>query len=186
MSGSDEQRGAGHHERHHGHGDDPVAAHRARGPASIRCAVLTISDTRTVEDDPSGDAIQGALVAAGHEVVVRDLVPDDPERIRAAIVAATSEAAVVITTGGTGLTRRDSTFEVVSELIERPIPGFGELFRALSFQEIGAAAMISRAAAGVIGQAVLFALPGSRHAVRLALERLIVPELRHVLEQLGR
>jgi len=166
---------------------DPAAAHRAAGPARVRCAVVTVSDTRTLEDDPSGDAIRDRLTAAGHEVARRDLVRDDPPAIDAALTAALDAGAqAVLLTGGTGLTRRDSTYEVVTARIERPIPGFGELFRMLSFEQVGAAAMISRATAGTVGDAVVFALPGSRKAVELALERLIVPELGHVLEQLGR
>jgi molybdenum cofactor biosynthesis protein B len=166
---------------------DPVHAHRQQAPSRIACGVLTISDTRTPEDDRSGDAIQAALEAAGHELVARRIVKDDPEAIGLAVQELATAARAVITTGGTGLTARDSTFEVLSGLIERPIPGFGELFRALSFEEIGSAAMLSRALAGVLpGGAVVFALPGSSKAVRLGLERLIVPELGHVLEQLGR
>lgn len=169
------------------HHDDPVATHRKHGPAKVPCGVVTISDTRSLADDRSGAAIVAALEAAGHDVVARALVKDDPGAIRLAVEAAAQTARAVVTTGGTGLTARDSTFEVLSDLIQRPIPGFGELFRALSFEEIGSAAMLSRAVAGVLpGGAVVFALPGSSKAVELGMTRLIVPELGHVLEQLDR
>lgn len=165
----------------------PAAAHRARAPRSAVCWAVTISDTKTEADDRSGALIHDALAAAGHEVRGRRLVPDDPERIRGAILEGIDAGAqAVITTGGTGLTARDSTYEVVSALIERPIPGFGELFRMLSWQEIRAAAMLSRATAGVVRGAVVFALPGSSKGVDLALRELIIPELGHVLEQLAR
>lgn len=166
---------------------DPAAHHRANAPATVRCALITVSDTRTLDDDPSGDTIRDRLEAVGHALIRRTLVRDDPEAIAEALEQAlAAEAQAVLLTGGTGLTRRDSTYEVVTARIERPIPGFGELFRMLSFEQVGAASMISRATAGVIGGAVVFALPGSRKAVELALDRLIAPELGHVLEQLGR
>ncbi|MCW8139664.1 MAG: molybdenum cofactor biosynthesis protein MoaB [Planctomycetota bacterium] len=172
----------------HGHRPpSPAGEHRARGPRTVRCFALTISDTKTPDDDTSGELIRRLTQAAGHEVVGGRIVKDDPAQIRAAVLEAIAAGAqAVITSGGTGLTSRDSTFEVVSALIERPIPGFGELFRWLSFQEVGSAAMISRATAGVVQGAVVFALPGSPNGVQLALERLVLPELSHVLEQLGR
>lgn len=172
----------------HGHRPpSPAGEHRARGPRTVRCFALTISDTKTPGDDASGDLIRRLTQAAGHEVVGARIVKDDPAQIRAAVLEAIAAGAqAVIASGGTGLTSRDSTFEVVSALIERPIPGFGELFRWLSFQEVGSAAMISRATAGVVQGAVVFALPGSPNGVQLALERLVLPELSHLLEQLGR
>lgn len=180
----------GHGEHEHGHGHrhpSPAGEHRARGPRSVRCFALTISDTKTEADDTSGDVIRKLLGEAGHEVVGSLIVKDEPAQIRQGVLEAIGRGAqAVISTGGTGLTSRDSTFEVVSALIERPIPGFGELFRWLSFQEVGSAAMLSRATAGVVKGAVVFALPGSPNGVQLALERLIVPELRHVFEQLAR
>ncbi len=184
-----------------GHGQRPAGApapgtpaheHRARGPAAVRCFALTISDTKTPADDASGDVIRAHLAAAGHAVVGSAIVRDDPPAIEAALRGAIAggdgrpPAQVVVATGGTGLTSRDSTFEVVSRLVERPIPGFGELFRMLSWEEIGSAAMLSRATAGVVAGAVVFALPGSPHGVRLAMERLVAPELGHLLEQLAR
>jgi molybdenum cofactor biosynthesis protein B len=191
----------GHHDHHdhgqdhghrHGHGHQdrppsPAGEHRARGPRSVRCFALTISDTKTEADDASGDLIRELVRAGGHEVVGSLIVKDEPAQIRQAILEAIARGAqAVISSGGTGLTSRDSTFEVVSALIERPIPGFGELFRWLSFQEVGSAAMLSRATAGVVKGSVVFALPGSPNGVQLALEKLVVPELRHVFEQLAR
>lgn len=172
----------------HEQGESPASEHRARGPRQVACWVVTISDTRTEENDTSGDAIRQALTAAGHEVRGSRIVKDDPARIREAVLEAEAGGAqVVVTTGGTGLTSRDSTYEVLSALIARPIPGFGELFRYLSYDEIQSAAMLSRATAGVLaGGAVVFALPGSSKGVKLGMDKLVVPELSHVLEQLSR
>lgn len=162
--------------------------HRDTAVARVACAVVTISDTRTEATDRSGDLIAARLEAAGHHVAIRHLVRDDPEAIRLLIESHIAAPGVdaVITTGGTGITLRDGTFEVVSSLIARPLPGFGELFRMLSFEQVGAAAMLSRACAGVAGRVVIFALPGSEAAVTLAMDRLIVPELGHVLRELRR
>jgi molybdopterin adenylyltransferase len=148
--------------------------------------VLTISDTRTPENDPSGDAIAETLVEAGHEVSGRSLVPDDPGAVRSAIVLATLHADAIITTGGTGVTSRDNTYEALGALFEKRLDGFGELFRMLSYEQVGAAAMLSRARAGTIGKTVVFSLPGSTKAVRLALAKLIVPELPHIVRELNR
>ena len=160
-------------------------AHRAEGPGTTRCAVVTVSDTRTVETDRGGAAIVELLAGAGHAVAGRTIVPDEPDRVREAIRAGIAEPGVdvVITTGGTGITRRDGTYEVVSALLEKRIDGFGELFRGLSFQEIGPAAMLSRACAGLAGGTIVISLPGSEHAVRLAMTRLIVPELGHLVRE---
>lgn len=174
-----------HHRGPRPHG--PPAEHRARGPKRVRCFGLTISDTKTRADDVSGELIAVRLVAAGHELVGSTIVKDDPPLIEGAIKGAIAAGAqVVVSSGGTGLTSRDSTFEVVSRMFDKPIPGFGELFRTLSYAEIGSAAMLSRATAGVVQGAVVFALPGSPDGVRLALEQLVLPELGHVLEQLAR
>lgn len=152
------------------------------------CAVLTVSDTRTAADDRSGDLLVSALEAAGHRVAAREIVPDEPTRVDAILRRwlAEGEAEVLVTTGGTGIAVRDTTVEVVERLLDKRLDGFGELFRMLSHREIGAAAMLSRAVAGLAGRTVLFALPGSSAAVRLALEELIVPELPHVLRELRR
>jgi molybdenum cofactor biosynthesis protein B len=165
-----------------------VEAHRAAAPSSLACAVITVSDTRTRDTDASGEAIATLLAGAGHVVAHRGLVPDDGAAVTAAVRAATDlpGVRVVITTGGTGLSRRDTTAEVLSALFDKTIDGFGELFRALSFQDIGAAAMLSRATAGLVGRSVVFVLPGSEAAVRLAVTRLILPELGHIVRELDR
>lgn len=147
---------------------------------------MTISDTRTPATDSSGDAIAGLLAANGHEIRLRTLVKDEPAAVQHAIRSNLASAQVVITTGGTGITSRDSTHEAISQLLEKRIEGFGELFRMLSFQEIGAAAMLSRACAGTIGKTAVFALPGSESAVRLGMTRLILPEIGHVVRELSR
>ncbi|NWF81057.1 MAG: molybdenum cofactor biosynthesis protein MoaB [Chloroflexi bacterium] len=147
-----------------------------------RCGVLTISDTRTPETDTSGALIRTLLTQAGHDVVRYAVVRDEPDEIEAQILACTAEGCkLVITNGGTGIARRDSTFEVIDGLLEKRLPGFGELFRMLSYEAIGPAAMLSRATAGVYGDALIFCLPGSTNAVRLAMERLIVPQLPHLV-----
>ena len=162
-------------------------AHRRTAPSSVRCFVLTISDTRTEATDTSGDAIAGLLAAAGHVVTGRAIVRDDPEAVREAIAGGPARAAqVIIATGGTGITSRDSTYEAIAALLDKRLDGFGELFRMLSYDEIGSAAMLSRACAGTIGRTAVFSLPGSEHAVRLAMTKLILPEIGHVVRELSR
>jgi molybdenum cofactor biosynthesis protein B len=165
-----------------------VAEHRAASPSQVACFVLTVSDSRTLETEGSGRAIADLLVEAGHTVVDRQLLPDDPDRVRQLVrdVAARGDARTIITTGGTGIARRDSTYEALTGLFEKTLFGFGELFRMLSFEEIGPAAMLSRATAGVVRGTVVFVLPGSPHAVRLAMTRLILPELGHIVRELTR
>ena len=160
--------------------------HRRNAPASVRCVVLTISDTRTPDNDTSGDAIAGLLAANGHEIRLRTIVKDDPAAVQHAIRSNLAAAQVVITTGGTGITSRDSTYEAISQLLEKRIDGFGELFRMLSFEEIGSAAMLTRACAGTIGRTAVFSLPGAENAVRLGMTRLILPEIGHVVRELNR
>jgi molybdenum cofactor biosynthesis protein B len=162
--------------------------HRARGPRSVRCFVLTISDTRTEDTDTSGRAIADLLTAAGHQVTGRAIVHDDPAAIRETIMRqmANPDVQAILTTGGTGITSRDSTFEVISALLEKRLDGFGELFRMLSFEQIGSAAMMSRALAGLAAGTIVAALPGSEAAVRLAMERLLLPELGHLVQQAGK
>jgi len=162
--------------------------HRAYAPDQLRCCVLTVSDSRTPENDSSGDLIQKELEAAGHGVVERRIVPDEPVQIRAVVVnaIARSDIDAVLLTGGTGVSPRDGTVETVEALLHKQLPGFGELFRQLSFEEIGAAGMLSRAIAGSAGRTAVFVMPGSSGAVRLALERLILPELPHLVGQLRR
>jgi molybdenum cofactor biosynthesis protein B len=162
-----------------------VHAHRKHAPRSVRVAVLTVSDTRTEESDTSGGRIRALLAEAGHEVVSYAIVADEPDLIRSRLGALPAAAQVAIVNGGTGLARRDTTFEAVGALFDKTIDGFGELFRMLSWEEIGAAAMLSRATAGVAGGRVIFSIPGSTAAVELAMTRLILPELGHVVGLLG-
>jgi molybdenum cofactor biosynthesis protein B len=159
-----------------------VAAHHAEAGRTVGCGVVTVSDTRTAADDRSGDLIAELLAAGGHAVAARALVPDEPTAVAAVVreLAARSDVAVVLLTGGTGVAPRDQTPEAIAALLTKELPGFGELFRMLSYQEIGAAAMLSRACAGMIDRTAVFLMPGSTAAVRLAMERLIVPELGHL------
>lgn len=163
-------------------------AHRAAAPREVRCAILTVSDTRDEATDTSGQALVSLLQEAGHHVVARRLVRDEPAEVRAIVEAWLDDEAVqaIVTTGGTGIGRRDATYEALVRLFDKELPGFGELFRMLSYQEIGAAAMLSRASAGTARGRVLVLLPGSEHAVRLATTRLLVPELGHLVREIAR
>lgn len=165
-----------------------VSEHRAQAPASVRCVVVTVSDTRTRETDTSGRAIEELLVAAGHTVVGRHLVPDDPLQLRGLLdgLLEAPDVQVVLTTGGTGISSRDGTYEVVSGLLEKRLDGFGELFRMISYQEVGAAAMLSRACAGLARRRIVVAMPGSQAAVRLAMEKLVLPEIGHLVREANR
>lgn len=165
-----------------------VAEHKAHSPAKVACFVLTVSDTRTLETETSGRAIAELLTAAGHEVVSREVVKDDPADVAQIVRGeiARGRARAIITTGGTGISKRDSTYEAVTALFHKQLDGFGELFRMLSYQEVGSAAMLSRATAGVASGCVIFMLPGSEAAVRLATTRLIIPELGHIVRELSR
>jgi molybdenum cofactor biosynthesis protein B len=151
----------------------------------VAAAVITVSDTRTLEDDAGGALIVELLEAAGHSVASRVIVKDEAAQIAAAVEQATSlpDVRAVIVTGGTGVAPRDVTPDAIEPLLDRTIPGFGELYRSLSYQEIGSAALLSRSLAGLRGGRVVFALPGSRGAVRLAMEKLILPELGHLVAQ---
>jgi molybdopterin adenylyltransferase len=157
-----------------------VHGHHRHDLQCVGCAVMTVSDTRTPETDDSGRRIQELLRAHGHHVAHYQVLKDEPEGITAAIAAVPANAAVLIINGGTGLAHRDTTYEAVRRLLDKEISGFGELFRMLSYEQIGAAAMLSRATAGVIGRRVAFSVPGSTAAVELAMTRLIVPVLGHV------
>ena len=165
-----------------------VSDHKAAAPSRVGVCVLTVSDSRTEDTDTSGRAIRDLLTAAGHDVADSRLVRDEPAAVRALVEGALANPSVqvVITTGGTGITSRDGTLEAVASLLDKRLDGFGELFRALSYEQIGAAAMLSRAVAGTIGRKAVFVLPGSEHAVRLAMTKLILPELGHISQQLGR
>ena len=188
--GHDHKHGHGGHSHGHGtpaHGPSPAREHRSDAPTHVSCFVLTCSDSRAHADDVSGRALREGLQAAGHSVVGQTVVRDEPEQIRAAVEQGLEGGArAVLITGGTGITRRDQTVEAIRPLLEKEIPGFGELFRMLSFQEIGSAAWLSRALAGTFREALVFVLPGSPNAVRLALDRLILPELGHAVRELSR
>ena len=148
--------------------------------------VITCSDTRTPDTDTSGQLIQKLLKNQGHSVVAYHLVKDEPEQIKARIAEGTGNDQIqaIIINGGTGISRRDSTFEAVDGMLEKRLDGFGEMFRFLTYQEIGSAAIMSRATAGIIKGRVLFSTPGSENAVRLAMDKLILPELGHLVKEL--
>lgn len=160
-----------------------VDEHRAKAPKSVAVAIVTVSDTRTASDDSSGNAIADLLTKAGHRIGRRSLVRDETSEIQKVLREAIEDQGIdaVVISGGTGIARRDVTLEAVSTFQEKAIPGFGELFRALSYQEIGSAAMMSRATAFVTEGKLVFCLPGSEKAVRLAVSKLIVPELGHAI-----
>lgn len=167
---------------------NPVVSHvehRTAGPRAVRCFVLTVSDTRTEETDSSGRAIREMLTAAGHEVTGSAIVKDEPGDVVRVVSDQldTPQVQVVITTGGTGLTSRDRTYEAIAGLLDKRLDGFGELFRMLSYHDIGPAAMLSRAVAGAARGKVIVALPGSEAAVRLAMQKLLLPELGHLVQQ---
>jgi molybdopterin adenylyltransferase len=159
--------------------------HKAMAPARVRVFVLTVSDTRTDDTDTAGLAICEFLKSNNHVVAGKAIEKDEPARVAELVrqQAAIGDVDAIITTGGTGLTSRDSTFEAIDALLTKRIPGFGELFRMLSYHDIGSAAMMSRACAGTIGRIVVISLPGSEKAVRLAMDKLVVPELAHLVQQ---
>jgi molybdenum cofactor biosynthesis protein B len=163
-----------------------VAEHRKEAVKGVRCAVLTISDTRKPETDVSGRTIVELLEADGHVVAKRQILRDEPKDVHDAVIAQLGGVDVIITTGGTGITSRDSTYEAIVGLFDKRLDGFGDIFRMLSFAEIGSAAMLSRACAGVARGTAIFILPGSENAVRLALTKLILPEIGHVVRELRR
>lgn len=162
-----------------------VHAHRKHGPAQVRCAVVTVSDTRTEATDTSGARIRALLAEGGHSLVGSWIVRDEPDRVRARLQQMSPEVQAVILNGGTGVARRDTTFEAVQSLFDKTLDGFGELFRMLSWEQIGSAAMLSRATAGIADGRVIFSLPGSTAAVELAMSKLILPELGHIVGLLG-
>jgi molybdenum cofactor biosynthesis protein B len=162
-----------------------VSAHRSSGPSAVPCFVLTVSDTRTLETDKSGAAIVELLSLAGHSVTDRRIVKDDALAVSDAVRAKlSSPARAIITTGGTGIASRDMTYEAIAAMFDKTLDGFGEIFRTLSYQQIGSAAMMSRACAGIAKGRAIFVLPGSEAAVRLAMERLVIPELGHIVGEL--
>lgn len=160
-----------------------VQEHRDAAPESIGCAVVTVSDTRDESTDRSGRIMIESLEQAGHRILLYRIVRDEPVEIEAVLrdCRTNPEVQAILFNGGTGIASRDTTFDVLSRAIEKELPGFGELFRMLSWDEIGPAAMLSRATAGVFAGRMIFSTPGSSNAVRLAMDRLIVPELGHLV-----
>lgn len=167
-------------------GSTSTDEHRAEAPRSVNCAVLTVSDTRTRQDDHSGQLVRQHLDWRGHTIAAYEIVPDDAPAITEVLGRWIADDGIqaIITNGGTGIAGRDVTYDAITGLIEKRLDGFGEIFRMLSFSEIGAAAMLSRAVAGVSNNTALFATPGSSNAVRLAMEKLIGPEIAHVVHEI--
>ncbi len=165
----------------------PDADHVAKRTESVRCAILTVSDSRRSDTDHSGLAIKNLLANSGQKVCAYTILPDEPETVRARVAELCRDAQcqAVILTGGTGVATRDTTSEALDGLYEKRLDGFGELFRVLSYEQIGAAAMLSRASAGICNATVVFSLPGSTGAVRLGMEKLILPQLGHVVALLA-
>jgi molybdopterin adenylyltransferase len=163
-----------------------VHEHKEKGKKTIRCFVITVSDTRDKTTDTSGRTIEKFLVDEGHQTCGYKIVRDEPVEIEAALIEALGNNDVdsVIVNGGTGIAPRDGTYEVVSRFLEKKLDGFGEIFRYLSYLDIGSAAVMSRAAAGTARGKILISLPGSKGAVTLAMEKLILPEIRHMVSQL--
>lgn len=164
-----------------------VDEHRKEAPSSVSCYIITVSDTRTIETDTAGALIQSMLEEAGYEVKGRTIIKDNYQDIRELLYSSADQADIeaVLLTGGTGISPRDTTYEAVSSLLDKTLPGFGEIFRLLSFTEdIGSAAILSRAIAGTMGSTAVFSMPGSKGAVKLAMERLIIPELRHMMREI--
>jgi molybdenum cofactor biosynthesis protein B len=159
-----------------------VADHKKAGPRSVGCALVTVSDTRSPATDTSGALLKARLEAGGHRIVSYEILPDEPARIRDRVRAlAEADVEAVLLSGGTGIAPRDTTYEAVVGILDRRLDGFGELFRSLSYQEIGTAAMLSRAVAGTLLSTIVFAMPGSTGACELAIDRLVLPELSHIV-----
>ncbi|OAB35738.1 molybdenum cofactor biosynthesis protein [Paenibacillus macquariensis subsp. defensor] len=164
-----------------------VEQHRSEGPATVSCMIITVSDTRNKETDTSGQLMISLLQEAGYTIIQYVIVKDDYDDVRELIYKASmnQDIQAVLLSGGTGISPRDTTYEAVSSILDRKLPGFGEIFRFLSFTEdIGSAAIMSRATAGTVGTTAVFSMPGSKGAVKLALERIIIPELRHVIKEI--
>ncbi|WP_274362279.1 MogA/MoaB family molybdenum cofactor biosynthesis protein [Paenibacillus thermotolerans] len=164
-----------------------VEQHRKEAPSQVRCMVVTVSDTRTPETDKSGALMKQLLEEAGYSVVRYSIVKDEYDQIRELVheAAADPEVEALLLNGGTGIAPRDTTYEAVRDSLDKEMPGFGEIFRYLSFAEdIGPAAILSRATAGVVGHTAVFSTPGSTGAVKLAMTRIVVPELRHVMREI--
>jgi molybdenum cofactor biosynthesis protein B len=163
-----------------------VHEHKEKGKKSIACFVLTVSDTRDEATDQSGQTIKNLIAEQGHRLAGYRIVKDEPAEIEALLKQALADGSVeaVIVNGGTGIAPRDGTYEVIDRLLEKRLDGFGEIFRFLSYQDIGSAAMMSRAVAGAANGRVLISLPGSKGAVELGMRKLILPELGHMVAQL--
>ncbi len=169
--------------------DGTSGQHRSKAAAvgSVAVAIVTISDSRTPETDPNGKYLREQIGILGHQVLDYRVIPDDPDQLTLVLdEIAGSGARLLLLNGGTGVSRRDNTFDVLSRHLEKVIPGFGELFRMLSYEQVGSAAMLSRALAGTYKGLMVFSTPGSPKAVRLAWERLIAPELQHIVWELSR
>lgn len=158
-------------------------------PIALNCGIITVSDTRTVETDRSGQLIQQLLTQAGHSVALYRIIPDEPSLIQQQLTqwcnSRDRDLHVLIFSGGTGIAPRDTTYDALLQVFEKTLPGFGELFRSLSYGEIGSRAIASRAVAGIYHQKLIFSLPGSTNAVKLGMEKLILPELVHLFTQLN-
>lgn len=159
--------------------------HKAEAPRAVRCAVITVSDTRTLDNDTGGAEVVRFLEEAGNQVVFREIIPDEPGQMQPLLelLRDRDDVDAVLMTGGTGISPRDQTFETVTQLLTKPLPGYGELFRMLSYDEIGAATILSRATGGLMEDTVLLTMPGSRAAVRLAMGKIIVLELGHLVRE---
>ncbi len=166
-----------------------TAAHREyAGHDPVTVAIVTVSDSRTPETDTNRQYIEKRMAELGHKVAAYRLIKDEPDQVQAALdeLVALPEVRIVLFNGGTGISPRDTTFDVISRMLEKPLPGFGEIFRMLSYSEVGAAAMLSRATAGVYKKTLVFSMPGSPNAVQVALEKLILPEINHLAWEIVR
>lgn len=164
-----------------------VEEHRKEAPSSVQCMIITVSDTRTFETDKSGQLMKQMLVESGYSVVDHRIVKDEYRHIQELVRTASEDDHIeaVLLNGGTGIALRDTTFEAVRDVLDKEMPGFGEIFRYLSYAEdIGSAAILSRAVAGVCGNTAVFSMPGSSGAVKLAMNKIIIPELRHVMREI--
>ncbi len=158
------------------------------GQQPVTVAIVTVSDTRTPETDVNRQYIERRLDDLGHHVAAYRLIKDEPDQVAAALeeLAALPDVRLILFNGGTGISPRDTTYDVINRMLEKPLPGFGEIFRMLSYQEVGAAAMLSRATAGVYKKTLVFSMPGSPNAVQVALEKLILPEINHLAWEIVR
>ena len=174
------------HGSHTSHSQPSHLTHKYQGASSLVCMVVTCSDTRTPDSDTSGKLICHLLKEQGHSISEYQIIKDEPAKIKDILLQASGQEAlqVIVINGGTGISRRDSTFEAVDGFLEKRLDGFGELFRYLSYRDIGSPAMLSRAVAGTHGKRVVFSIPGSQGAVRLAMEKLILPEIGHIVGEL--